>query len=748
MLNRSDAQARFAPTAPRIGWRDPRQLALSLSAGAVAGLLDVGVLLSLAALIFSGPLASFVANGIGLILVGTCVLNIVLALLSSRPAIVGTVQDAPAVVVALLAANIAAQVPAASGGAATYATVVAAIALTTLATAAVFLLLGQFRLGALVRYLPYPVIGGFLAGTGWLLTLGGLSVMTDVPLEFSQLQRLLLPPALWQWLPGLIFGCLILLALRRSRHMLLLPGLLLAATALFYLWLALWGVPLAAAQGRGWLLGPFPNRALWSPLTPDLLAAVQWPAITSQLSAVGAAVAISVISLLLNISGLQLARREDIDLNQELRAAGGAQLLAGLIGCPPGFQSLSLSMLGRHMGAHTRLVGITAGLACGAAFVFGAEILSLMPRVVLGGLVCYLGLAFLAEWLYDAWFRLARLDYAVIVLILALIAVFGILPGVIAGLLIAVVLFVVSYSRIEVVKHMLSGASVRSRMARSDAEQELLCAHGEQIAIFQLQGFIFFGTAHELFARVRQRALAANQPSLRFVLLDFRLVPRIDSTALLSFSKIQQLSEQHGLALVFTQLAPSIRRQFEQTLLQGQGAPNVHIFADLDHGLEWCEDQVLADGDRTEGGARTLRAQLARVVPEATNLDRVLGYCEPRTIAAGDYLIDPNEPADEMFFVESGQVTARIEGNDGGAVRLETIGGGRAVGELGFYLGRRRTAAVVADEKSRVYRITRDGLQRLQHEHPDAASTFHLIIVRLLSERAVHQIDAVDARQR
>ncbi len=615
MLNRSDSQASFAPTAPRTGWLDPRQIALSLSAGAMAGLLDLGVLLSLAALIFSGPLAGFVANGIGLILVGTCALNVVLALLSSRPAIVGTAQDAPAVVVALLAANIAAQVPAATAGTATYATVVAAIALTTLATGATFLLLGQFRLGALVRYLPYPVIGGFLAGTGWLLTLGGITIMTDVPLELTGLHRLLLPSALWQWLPGLIFGLVILLALRRSQHMLLLPGLLLAASVLFYGWLALRGVPLVEAQARGWLLGPFPDRALWSPLTPGMLAAVQWPAIGGQLSSICAAVTISVIGLLLNISGLQLARREDIDLNQELRAAGSAQLLAGLIGSPPGFQSLSLSMLGRHMGAHTRLVGIAAGLVSGAAFFFGAEILSLMPRVVLGGMVCYLGLAFLAEWLYDAWFRLARLDYAVIVLILALIAIVGILPGVIAGLGIAVVLFVVSYSRIDVVKHMLSGASVRSRMARSHAEQELLRARGEQIAIFQLQGFIFFGTAHELFERVRQRTLATDQPRLRFALLDFRSVPRLDSTAMLSFSKIQQLGEAQGLALVFTQLAPSIRRQFDQAFLQGQGAPNVHIFADLDHGLEWCEHQVLAGADRSEGGACTLRAQLAQVVP-------------------------------------------------------------------------------------------------------------------------------------
>jgi SulP family sulfate permease len=70
------------------------------------------------------------------------------------------------------------------------------------------------------------------------------------------------------------------------------------------------------------------------------------------------------------------------------------------------------------------------------------------------------------------------------------------------------------------------------------------------------------------------------------------------------------------------------------------------------------------------------------------------------------------------------------------------------VGELGFYLDRRRTAAVIADEPSCVYRITRHDLRRLEQENPDAASAFHLIIARLLSERVVHLIDTVDALQR
>src|SRR5258706_5647887 len=157
-----------------------------------------------------------------------------------------------------------------------------------------------------------------------------------------------------------------LLSLRRSQHLLILPGLLLAASALFYVWLALLGIPLAEAQSRGWLLGPFPDQARWSPLTPGMLALVQWPAIAGQLSAIGAAVTISVISLLLNVSGLQLARPEDIDLDNELRAAGGAQLAPGLIGSPPRFPALSLSMFGPHMGAQTPLVGVVAGVLGGA----------------------------------------------------------------------------------------------------------------------------------------------------------------------------------------------------------------------------------------------------------------------------------------------------------------------------------------------------------------------------------------------
>jgi sulfate permease, SulP family len=712
------------------------QLTTTITAGAVAGVTNLAFTLSIAALLFAGPLAGFVANGVGFVLLGACVMNSMLALLSSRPGMIATTQDGPAVVLALVAATLAAVEPA---GSATYATVVAAIALTTVATGATFLLLGQLRLGSLVRYLPYPLVGGFLAGTGWLLALGGISVMTGVTPDIRSLPGLLAPAVLPQWLPGMLLAAVITTALRRSRHALVLPGLLVGASALFYGWLWATGATLAEAQSRGWLLGPFPQQALWAPITPALLGEVGWGALAGQSGTLVTAIAISVIGLLLNVSGLELVRREEIDLNRELRAAGAAQLAAGLLGSPPGYHMLSLSLLGHRMGAHSRLFGGVVAVIFGLAFLFGAELLALVPRVVLGGMVSYLGLSLLVEWLYDTWFRLPRLDYALIALILALIAVFGILPGMTAGLAIAVALFVVAYSRVDAVKHALSGASIKSRMTRAVEQQRLLREHGDHILVVQLQGFLFFGTAHALYERLRRRVQDTQLPRLRFLLIDFRLAPRIDSTALLSAAKVVQLADDAGFVLVFTGLAPQLMDQIERGLLRNTGGARIRVFPDQDHGLEWCENQLLQSLDGQHVGAP------AQHMPD---LGRLLGFFERRTVAAGEYLMRQGDEPEDMFFVETGQVTAQLEAGDGAPVRLESMRGGRFVGELGFFLGRRRTAAVIADEPSTVYRITKHDLQYLEQSDPAAAAEFHQLIARLLSERVVHLIDTVDALQR
>ena len=109
-------------------------------------------------------------------------------------------------IVALAAAAVAAAAP----PDAQFATVAVVLVLTTLAAGLLFLFLGVFRLTGLVRFLPYPVIGGFLAGTGWLLLIGGIGMMAGRSPSQAGLGDLLATPTLLRWLPGVLAGALIL----------------------------------------------------------------------------------------------------------------------------------------------------------------------------------------------------------------------------------------------------------------------------------------------------------------------------------------------------------------------------------------------------------------------------------------------------------------------------------------------------------------------------------------------------------
>ncbi|MEZ4560033.1 MAG: SulP family inorganic anion transporter [Caldilineaceae bacterium] len=135
----------------------------------------------------------------------------------------------------------------------------AVIVLTSALAGIFFWILGRFNPGRLVRFIPYPVVGGFLAGTGYLLTVGGIGVMADAPLG----QALLQPDLLLRWLPGFLYGVVLLLLLRRFSQFWVMPLLLVGGIAAFYAFFLGVGGTVVAATADGWLLGPFPSGRLW-----------------------------------------------------------------------------------------------------------------------------------------------------------------------------------------------------------------------------------------------------------------------------------------------------------------------------------------------------------------------------------------------------------------------------------------------------------------------------------------------------
>jgi sulfate permease, SulP family len=708
----------------------------SITAGLVAAIITISLEISLAALIFSGELGEFLAGGIGLMLFGAFAMGVAIALTTSLPGMVGLPQDTPAAIMGLVAAAIGVSMRG-EDPRAIYSTIVAAISLTSILTAVFFLLLGWFKASGFVRYIPYPVVGGFLAGTGYLLSMGAFGVMVNMPLTPANLPQLFGAGNLINWVPGVIFAFVLLVLLRRWSHFLITPGALILATSLFYGYLAIADIPVSEAASRGWLLGPFPSGGLFQPLTPSSLPLIDWDVILQNIDKIATILVLSIISLLLNASALEVTVKKDIDLNRELQAAGWANLAGGLGGSSVGYQALGMSALAHRLGAKSRLVNLISALICGAALFFGASLISFFPKPVLGGMLLYLGLAFLTEWLIDARKSLPFLDYLLVWVILGVIATVGFLEGVAAGIFIAAILFVVSYSRINAIKNILDGSIYHSKVDRPRMHREILHQRGSEIYILRLQGYIFFGSVQNILERIRLRIHNQSQGPLKYLILDFHRVTRLDSSAVFGIIRLKQLTEANKILMVWTHVSPEIVTQLERGGLHDHTDDSFLIRETLDEGVEWCENKLLARegvNDLT-GVIERVETQLKHAFPGIEGVDRLMQYLERRKVEVGEYLMKQDEPSNDMYFVESGLVTIELELPNGRRMRLRSIRGGATVGEMGIYLGGTRTASVVASRPSTVYRLSLQSLAEMREKDPQIAALFHEWIARLLAER-------------
>jgi sulfate permease, SulP family len=716
--------------AARAGRWAPRPV--GLAAGVVVGTVVVVVAVSFGVLIYGGATPQQVGGGITLVLAGSAVVAALTALRSSYAGTVAGAQDNTSVVLALLAAAIVAAAPATMAERTVEVTVVAAVAVATGSTGVAFLLLGRLRLGRLVRFVPYPVVGGFLAGTGWLLVVGGLEVLVGARVGLASLAGLLEPAVLLRWAPAVAGAGALLLWLRRSSRAAVLPIGLAAGVAAVHLGLLASGTSLAQARDAGWLLGPFP-AAVWPPVAMAELAEIQWRLIAGQAGTIASLVLIASLSLLLNASGVEVAVARDVDLDRELDAAGVANLVAAAGGGAVGYPYASVTMLAHRAGLTGRDTGLLVAGVCIVTLALGVRVLSVVPVPVVGGLLVLLGLAFLADWLVDGRRSLPRADHAIVLAITVAIATLGLLPGVGLGLGLAVVVFVVRSSRVAVVKHVLTGASYRSNVERRPVERAVLEASGHRILVLELQGFVFFGTASGVVQEVARRRPAAS--TAWFVVIDLRRTTGIDSSAVVSLVRLARRVATDGGQLVLSGLHADRRDQLVRGgLALGDGA--IPVLADLDRGVQWCEDRILA----TE---RAAGADLDDV-PERADAAAVLGvsdvaglapFLERRTYRPGDVLVEQGRPVPGLFVVTRGQVTAVLEHGNGADARLRTLRAGTIVGEISFVLGTPATASVRADTDVEVAVLARDRLAELERVQPTLAARLHRRLARLASER-------------
>jgi SulP family sulfate permease len=700
------------------------------------GFTEILFAVSLGSLIFSGRLAPYLPQGVSIAIASLAITTIIISSTSSVPGIVTGIQENPAVIQSIMVAGILGTLTISSGDEA-LSTILAVLILTSFFSGLFLLGLGVFKWGELIRYVPFPVIGGYLAGTGWLLIQASFEVMTGFPLNPTNISNLIQQQQLLIWLPGVLLALIMIRWLRHVDHILTMPGILIGTIILFYLTLLVTGTSIEEATQRGLLLGEIPESKMWQPIGLENLIHANWNAILRQSGNIASILSLSVLTLLLNITGLELAVQRDININHELRSAGIANIFSAIGGGMVGFQTLSESALGFRLEARGRIVGLAAGLLSIVMLFTGASLLTYFPKMLAGGMLLFLGLDFLIEWVILGLSRFSKTDYIIILLIFLVIATTNFLTGFGIGLLAMILLFVVNYSRINVIHQILSGAERRSNFERPEEHWELLREIGAQTLIIELTGYIFFGTAHGLLTRIRDKVSDPVSPSIRFIILDFHRVTGLDSSAVFSFIKCRQLAESLNITVLFTDFPKVFQNKIEMGNLFNNNE-RIQIHPDLDRGLEWCEDLLLRmAGFHPAAAPPSLIERLSGQGFPSHKFNQLMPYLERVQLEEGEYLIHQDEPAVDLYLIEKGKLSVYLELDGGKRIRLQTFSLRTLIGELGLYTGFQRTASIVAEETSVLYRISRAAILEITEKDAELAAAFHAFVARTLAIRLV-----------
>jgi SulP family sulfate permease len=713
-----------------------------LTAASVCAVTTATFAVSYAALIFAGPLAVVQPVGLVAMLTACLVTGLATGLLSSLRFAAAAPDGNSTVVLAAMAAGVARTMGPGASPAALGATLLTMLMLAAVVIGAAMTVLGAIRAGRVVRFIPYQVMAGFLGATGWSLTAGGLAVGLGMPVGLAALGG---ADAQMKLAATAAVGVALLVLVPRLRHPFALPGIIALAVLLHHAIAAGLGVPLVVQTQLGWLLNAPDHLSVPIPWSPATLGLVDWHALERAAPGLLAALLVAVVTLMLNISALELATAKDADIDRELVAGGLSSAISGLLGGAAGYVSFSRSLVLLRAGAATRLAPCVAAVLAGLVPLLKPSLLGLAPRPVLGGLLVFLGLQLLDQWVVRSRRNLSTAEWLTVLLVVGVTIQFGFVVGVFAGVALGCANFAVAYSRAAPASARYRGDVASSYVSRPASDRALLHADAEALLVLHLQGFLFFGSANRLLEDVRAE-IAALPGRLRFLVLDFRNVEGIDGSAASSFARIAQVASAERIVLVMTAVPTAVAARLgTRTLIPGG---QLQVFPSLDQGLEWCEETRLAELQGDRNGPPSVHEQLAAAFGDPVLSARFIARMEPVTFAAGDVLLRQGETSDELLFVESGRITILVRFGEGPELRVRTMGAGAMIGEIGFLLGEARTATVRADTDCRVLRLSQAALLGIEREEPELGFAFHRGMAQFLAHRLVDKDRMIAALMR
>jgi sulfate permease, SulP family len=706
-----------------------RSIARDLT-GALAGALTVvPIILSCGAVLYESMGSAWVTAGISAAFVAAVVAAIVAALLGGAPLHMNSPKTTHAAILSGLIASVAtdpsfAALNGAGGGALV---VVASTAL--LVSGIVQSILGASRLGMLVKFVPYPVLAGFINGFAIQIILNQLprGLAIRGPDELLRALNGTVPVNWWALGFALASGGFVILAKKRSGPV---PAALIGlfgGTALQMLCLRL--VP---HEDLGATIGALPPGVPLILRITDILNFVTSAGFRNHAAvilATGVTIAlVSSIQSLLSISSTEQLFAARHNSNRELVVQGASNIVSALFGGAPSGGSPNITRIVHASGGRTGFANLAYACMLLALSYGLSGLVGQIPLSVMAGVVIVTSAEAMDKWTHQLLLDVGYgghsstrweifLNLALVLVVTALVVFTSVLVALGVGFAAALIAFIYR-SNAQMIRRIQHATQLRSRTERSRASLEALGRHGHRIAVVELDGPLFFGSAERV-----ERVVGDQISASDWVLLDLKRISHFDSSGVLMLQRLDERLARSGRRLFLAPLlAGGRRRKFLVEWGLTKPEAELRVFESMDAALSHAEDELL---DKLAARESDEEIDLAAfpVAQDMNEGERALlaKLAARRSFAAGDVVLERENPRGGLLLLTRGRLSVLWE-KDGKRLRTASYRAGMALGETPLMLERQHLSKLVADTPAVLLEISQDALDHLHTTMPELAA--------------------------
>ncbi len=610
------------------------------------------------------------------------------------------------------------------------------------------ILIAFLGIGRLIRFIPYPVVSGYLSGVGLIIIGGQLPKLVGND-SGAPWYQVLLSPESWDLRGVAIGGATVLAMVFSSRLFKRIPATIIGIVCgvLTYAAIALVDPSLQQLVDNPLVIGPLGAdskgyvsliTSRWSQIGELRLAQVA--GLLS--SALTLAILLSVDTLKTCVVLDRLTRSRH-DSDRELAAQGLANMAAAAIGGVPGAGTMGATMVNYSSGSQTRISGVIEGLlTAAAALLFGAFV-AWIPVATLSGVLIVVGLRMIdTDPMRFLESKSTIVDFCVVLAVVACALTIGLIAASAVGVVLSIMLFLREQVGGNVVRRKSFVSERSSAWYRPEQEMRLLEQKGQSAVIFELQGSLFFGTAQRLYRTVEPELATTN-----YLILDLQRVQSVDITAAHVLDQIHDVLAERQVPLLISNVRdclPNGRNLREFLELAGlrQDDGTTYYLPTLEAAIEWVEARLLGERQNADADDQPPlelhEIELFKGSKPDTLVD--LEAClEKRSWKAGETIFCFGDPSNDLFLIRKGEVKIVGSVGRGGAVKhIATYGRGDFVGGQGFLDNRPRGNDAVAIRDCDMYVLSLEKFNYLADQHKRIALILMTKLARMLSIRLRH----------